>query len=190
MMGLFYYRCTHCGFANKRDIELIITSQIRCINCAEDFLVVPEQNRIKMEEEKEQEPRKRHGSPDYYKLLQEMAEMHDKKSHDYATNDDPYGNYKFAGRLANLFSHSPDDAGFVGRLGEKIFRLAVLEGNKLSPRNESIADTETDICVLVTLWMTMRREKRAKAGAVFTTPQTQMNLPTINQNNQYIPLKK
>ena len=105
------------------------------------------------------ENEQKHGSPEFYKLLQEMSDTHNRKSHDYATNDNPYGNYHFAGMLANLFNDSRD-AGFVGRLGEKLFRLANLENRRVNPLNESVEDTEKDICVIVTLWVASRRERR------------------------------
>jgi hypothetical protein len=106
----------------------------------------------------------RHGSPEFYKLLEEAAEIHDKKSHDYATNSNPFGNYYFAGMVASLFAHSPQDMGFVGRLAEKIYRISVLESGGKEPKNESIADTERDIFVITGLWLTSRRERRATNG--------------------------
>jgi hypothetical protein len=105
----------------------------------------------------------RNGSPIFYSLLERMADLHDKKSHDYASNDDPFGNYHFAGRLSRLFANT-DDAGFVGRFGEKLFRLANLENSGKYPLNESIEDTELDICVIVTLWIADRRNRRKKDG--------------------------
>lgn len=104
----------------------------------------------------------RHGSERFYKLLAEMAELHDKKSHDYAKDNDPFGNYHFAGLIANMFSYSFHDAGFAGRLAEKIFRISVLEGGGKTPKNESIADTELDIAVIAVLWMADRQERRMK----------------------------
>lgn len=104
--------------------------------------------------------RMRNGSPLFYELLEEMAETHDRKSHDYATNDNPFGNYHFAGKMSLLFAHSEQDAGFIGRIGEKIYRLANLESGEKSPQNESIADTEKDICVITLLWMADRRKRR------------------------------
>jgi hypothetical protein len=104
--------------------------------------------------------RVRHGSPIFYSLLSEMADTHDRKSHDYASNDNPFGNYHFAGKLALLFAHSPEDAGFAGRLGEKLFRIANLEAGNKTPANESIEDTERDIAVIATLWMADRRQRR------------------------------
>lgn len=105
--------------------------------------------------------RQRYGSPEFYKLLEEAAETHDKKSHDYASNSNPFGNYHFAGQMAALFAHSPQDMGFVGRLAEKIYRIANLESRGTEPENESIADTERDIFVITGLWLTSRRERRA-----------------------------
>jgi hypothetical protein len=105
----------------------------------------------------------RNGSPIFYNLLERMADLHDKKSYDYASNSDPFGNYHFAGLMSQLFTN-PDDAGFVGRLGEKIFRLANLENSRKSPVNESIEDTELDICVIVALWIADRRDRRIKGG--------------------------
>lgn len=112
--------------------------------------------------------RPRGGNPRFYQLLEEMAETHDIKSHDYASDNNPSGNYHFAGTLAGLFSHSPEDAGFVGRIGEKIYRLSNLEGGGKHPKNESIEDTERDIAVIVLLWMTDRRERRNKPNALET----------------------
>jgi hypothetical protein len=106
--------------------------------------------------------RTRHGSSKFYEMLEKMADIHDKKSHDYASNENPFGNYHFAGTLSQLFDN-PDDAGFVGRIGEKLFRLANLENNWKTPSNESIEDTEEDICVITLLWMTDRRERRSRS---------------------------
>ncbi len=106
--------------------------------------------------------RPKHGSPTFYKLLEEAAELHNIKSHDYASNDNPSGNYHFAGLLSNLFKHSSEDAGFVGRIGEKIYRLANLEKDGKHPKNESIEDTERDIVVITALWITDRRDRRLK----------------------------
>lgn len=117
--------------------------------------------------------RQRHGSPIFYALLKEMAETHDRKSHDYASDDNPFGNYHFAGKLSQLFTN-PDDAGFVGRLGEKLYRLANLENSGKVAINETIEDTERDIAVIIVLWMADRKDKRAKKKAAIEKVQEQM----------------
>lgn len=103
----------------------------------------------------------RNGSPIFYALLDTMANIHDKKSHDYASNDSPYANYQFAGKMSRLFDN-PDDAGFIGRIAEKLYRLANLENAAKIPSNESVEDTEIDICVITALWIASRQEKRKK----------------------------
>jgi hypothetical protein len=108
----------------------------------------------------------RHGSPTFYKLLDEMGEIHNRKSHDYASNDNPYGNYHFAGHVSSLFAHSFQDAGFAGRIAEKIYRLANLESGKKTPQNESVEDTERDIATIVTLWMADRRDRRLEQNQI------------------------
>lgn len=101
----------------------------------------------------------KHGSDTFYQLLEQMGDIHNKKSHDYASNGSPFANYQFAGQLSKLFNN-PDDSGFIGRLAEKIFRIANIENAGKTVQNESIEDTETDICVIVALWVAMRRERR------------------------------
>jgi hypothetical protein len=102
-------------------------------------------------------------SQTFKQLLNQASELHDKKSHDYASDENPYGNYHFAGKLGQLFQN-PDDAGFVARMGEKLYRLANLENNGKIPLNENVADTEIDLVVIMTLWMASRRDRRATSN--------------------------
>ena len=111
-------------------------------------------------------PADKPGSKTFYELLKEAGQLHAIKSHDYASNEDPYGNYRFAGMMSQLFK-SADDAGFVARIGEKMFRLANLENNAKAPKNESIEDSERDICTIVVLWISMRRDRRREFREMF-----------------------
>lgn len=141
------------------------------------------------EEEHGNMGRVRNGSPTFYALLERMAKVHDTKSHDYANNQNPYGNYKFAGMLSQLFKN-PDDAGFVGRIGEKLFRLSNLENDGKIPQNEKIEDTEEDICVIVALWMAARRDARMELQKKLerqTRIDRGISLPGINTNKQIYP---
>lgn len=107
----------------------------------------------------------KNGSQVFYALLERMSNIHSQKSHDYASNSNPYGNYQFAGKMSKLFDN-PDDAGFMGRIAEKLFRLANLENGEKTPSNESIEDTEIDICVITALWMASRMERRGAAYVI------------------------
>lgn len=103
----------------------------------------------------------RNGSQTFYKLLEEAANVHDAKSHDYASNSDPLGNYRFAGELSRLFS-DPTDAGLIGRFSEKLYRLSNLDKNNKNPLNESIEDTEKDMLVIIGLFASNRKDRRSK----------------------------
>lgn len=94
-------------------------------------------------------------------LLEQAKELHDRKSHDYASIEKPYGNYHFAGYLSQLFNN-PLDAGFVGRMGEKLYRLANLENSGKVALNETIQDTEMDLIVIMILWISDRMDRRHK----------------------------
>ena len=113
------------------------------------------------------------GSRTFHELLKEAGQLHTVKSHDYASDEDPYGNYRFAGMMSQLFK-SADDAGFVGRIGEKLFRLANLENHAKAPKNESIEDTERDLCTIMILWISMRRDRRKQFREI-SDKQTEAN---------------
>lgn len=101
-------------------------------------------------------------SKTFYELLKEAGDLHKLKSHDYATDEDPFGNYRFAGQMSKLFN-DPDDSGFIGRMAEKIYRLANIENNHKAALTDSVEDTERDLCVIMVLWISMRRDRRRKA---------------------------
>ena len=99
------------------------------------------------------------GTKTFYDLLKASGDLHALKVDEYASDADPYANYKFAGQMSKLFN-DPDDSGFIGRIAEKLFRLANLENNRKEPKNETIEKTEHDLCVLMVLWMSMRKDRR------------------------------
>lgn len=145
--------CPHCKNNTNLTINFIPKDweELCCMHCSKTFKIGDRADNPK-----------RHGSPTFYALLTEMGDLHDKKSHDYASNDNPYGNYHFAGLVSSMFAHCAEDAGFAGRVAEKLYRLANLEKAGKTPKNEGIEDTERDICVIICLWMADRRDRRAK----------------------------
>jgi len=42
---------------------------------------------------------KQYGHPQFYKILDELAELHSKKNYQYATDKDPLSNFKSAGKM-------------------------------------------------------------------------------------------
>jgi len=91
-------------------------------------------------------------------LLQQMADIHDRKSNDYARDDNPYSNFEFAAAVADQFTH-PVDRVFATLIGVKLARLGQLLGAGKDPSNESVDDTMVDLNVYSGLWTTWRRKQ-------------------------------
>lgn len=90
-------------------------------------------------------PTYRHGDPRFYDLLNEIASLHSKKSHDYTPAGNPLANFHRAERFG-----VPAWKGALVRLGDKIGRLEQLASGK-DPANESMRDTLLDISVYALL---------------------------------------
>lgn len=83
------------------------------------------------------------GSPVFYEILEIMAEVHHKKQHDYAQEDNPFSNFEFAARSTNV----DVDIVFRVMLGIKEARLVELLDSGKKPNNEAILDTLIDHAV-------------------------------------------
>lgn len=93
----------------------------------------------------------RNGSPDFYKLLEKMAETHDKKNHDYANNDNPFQNFERAAVIVSWFTN-PVDQTFAAIIGIKLSRLAELRSAGKEPNNESVEDSFLDNANYNAIW--------------------------------------
>ncbi len=83
----------------------------------------------------------RHGDPRFYALLEEIAALHSKKNHDYATEADPFSNFRRAERLG-----IPAWNGVLARMTDKWSRIEQLTSGK-DPKNESLRDSLMDNAV-------------------------------------------
>jgi hypothetical protein len=88
-------------------------------------------------------------NPKFHAALKRMAEIHDKKSADYATSTDRYSNFKEAAATAGV---TVDDV-FAVLIGIKLARLKELIKAGKTPNNESIQDTRLDLAVYSVLWL-------------------------------------
>jgi hypothetical protein len=92
---------------------------------------------------------KRHGDPRFYQLLEEIAELHSRKNHDYSKTDEPLSNFH---RSTN-FGIEPWK-GILVRMSDKWSRIEELSKGK-EPKNESLRDSLIDnavyslLCVLL-----------------------------------------
>jgi predicted peroxiredoxin len=79
-------------------------------------------------------------NPKFQKVLEKLTVLHNKKSNDYAQNNDYYSNFKFAAFVAGVTV----DQVFRVMLGIKLARLKELKSGK-TPNFESIQDTILDL---------------------------------------------
>ena len=91
-------------------------------------------------------------NPAFHRLLAEIAELHDKKSHDYA-DADPLANL----RKCEAFG-IPTLLGILVRLTDKWSRIEQLAGGKV-PKNESLRDSLVDNAVYSLLAVTVIDEQ-------------------------------
>jgi len=99
-------------------------------------------------------------NPDFVVILDKMREIHDKKSQDYAKDDNVYSNFEFAALVSDIFT-DPVDRVFATMIAIKLARLAEL-GKGKSPKNESVEDSHLDLATYCTIWAAYR--KRHQSG--------------------------
>jgi hypothetical protein len=92
----------------------------------------------------------------YLNLLNEMKEIHEKKSHDYAKDSDYYSNFKEAAQFAGVTVEQV----FLVMLGIKASRFRNLTENGKVPNNEGIEDTLKDLTVYCALLTSYRLSKQ------------------------------
>jgi hypothetical protein len=90
---------------------------------------------------------KRHGHPKFYKYLEEMAETHSRKNHDYSEASDPLSNFKETGQQTG------DTAFHVihMHLANKMARIRQLTKKENLVKGEGIVDTLMDLAVYALL---------------------------------------
>jgi hypothetical protein len=90
------------------------------------------------------------GSPEFVELLKKCIDVHYKKNHDYASEDNPFSNFERASIIASWFNN-PVDQVFASLIGIKLARAAEL-CNGTTPSNESLDDTFMDQTNYSGLW--------------------------------------
>lgn len=93
-------------------------------------------------------------NPKFHAALKKMAEIHDKKSADYATDKNRYSNFEEAAATAGV---TVDDV-FATLIGIKLARLKELLKSGKTPANESVQDTRLDLAVYSVLWLSYHEE--------------------------------
>ncbi len=102
--------------------------------------------------------KKRQGHPEFYKLLERIADLHSRKNHDYSGESDPLKNLRACERL-NLKPF----LGVLVRLQDKWSRLEeFVKSGQLMVKNESVIDTLMDNAVYSLLAIILYQEQLEK----------------------------
>lgn len=102
--------------------------------------------------------KKQWGHPEFYKLLDKIADLHSRKNHDYAGIDDPLKNLRASMRIGI----SPF-MGVLIRLQDKWSRIEQFANSgELFVKDESVKDTLMDNAVYSLLAIILYDEEHAK----------------------------
>jgi len=93
-------------------------------------------------------------NPKFHELLKEIAELHNKKNSDYATDEDPLSNLK----LCTQFG-IPAWKGCLVRMSDKWSRITQLSQKEASVIEESIIDTLKDLATYSLLCVILYEEE-------------------------------
>ena len=109
--------------------------------------------------------KKRYGHPKFYKILEEMAELHSRKNYQYATDKDPLSNFKSAGRMVEkLFKPNINIplATALVYMSKQIDGVINLVGESKTDTIEALEDKLMDIVVYAILCMILSEEVKLK----------------------------
>jgi len=96
-------------------------------------------------------PTARFGDPRFYALLDELAALHSRKNHDYASSNEPLANL----RMSEAFG-IPAWKGTLVRMSDKWGRIVQL--SQKAPLNESLRDSLIDLSVYSLLCILLLEE--------------------------------
>lgn len=89
--------------------------------------------------------------PGMIDTFDKLKELHRKKNDDYAGENGPFFNFKFAEWLIGHFKRDRDKV-FINQIAIKLARLSVLTNNTDIPKNESVEDSFDDLINYCALW--------------------------------------
>ena len=95
----------------------------------------------------------RHGHPKFYTLIEEICELHSRKNHDYATDENPLSNF----RRSEAFG-VPAWVGILVRMSDKWSRIEQLANGKTA-QNESLRDSLIDLAAYALLGIILLEEQ-------------------------------
>ncbi|MCK9370850.1 hypothetical protein M0R04_13150 [Candidatus Dojkabacteria bacterium] len=93
-------------------------------------------------------------NPRFYKLLDKIKDIHDKKSHDYAT-EDPFSNFRQCEKFG-----IPAWKGPMVRMSDKWSRLVNLSTKEAKVEDERFEDTLMDLSIYALICILLREDAK------------------------------
>lgn len=112
-----------------------------------------------MEENNQPEKIARRGHPKFYKLLEEMADLHSRKNANYTVGQDHFSNIRESERFG-----IPAWKGTLVRMGDKWNRLMSLGNGTPDMVGESMKDTLIDMAIYSLICIILLEEQQEKAN--------------------------
>jgi len=105
-----------------------------------------------------------HGHPDFYKILDELKELHNKKNYQYASNKEPLGNFNRVGKLCHKVMLNPNisdnlKVGMV-QMAKQIDAVYDMVGENKIGTVEAVEDKLKDIAVYAIIVMILYKENK------------------------------
>jgi hypothetical protein len=115
---------------------------------------------------------KKHGHPRFYEILDEFAELHSKKNHDYASGGDPLGNFKRVATILSLYPKLNAGDPIVVALTyamKQVDAVLWMLNNGHEAQVEGIADRLQDVSIYsaIAIVLAEEKEKRGQTDAEF-----------------------
>lgn len=109
--------------------------------------------------------RRKYGHPAFYEAVQEIADLHEGKNRQYATPDDPLGNFRRTGQIiAKMLKPglNPTLASCLAFMSKQVDGVYEIFGEDKTDTFDSLEDKLLDIAVYAIIGIILVREARAK----------------------------
>lgn len=108
-----------------------------------------------------------HGHPKVYEILEEIKWLHSEKNRQYATKDDPLGNFRRTGQMISKFLKpgiNPSLASALALVSKQIDGVYEIVGESKKNTVEGLRDKLRDIAVYAVICMVIVEEENNSNG--------------------------
>lgn len=110
--------------------------------------------------------KRKYGHPAFYKIVEEIAELHERKNRQYAMPDDPLGNFRRTGQIIRKMLKpglDPTLASALAFMSKQVDGVYEMFGEGKTDTPDQLEDKLQDIIVYGIISLILVREAREKA---------------------------